>query len=315
VQLRTVVLRRLLQVVPVLIGLLVVTFALVHLTPGDPARGLLTQRVTPQILAQVRHELGIDKPIAVQFSTYVGHVASGNLGHSYRLDTSVNSIVWARLPTTIYLVAYSCLISIVLGVPLAVLAAVYAGRPTDKIIRAVLVVSLALPSFWVGLLFVKYISLGTHAFPAGGDGVGFAGHLYSLFLPALTLSLTFLCVLVRNLRALLIEVIEKDFVALARLKGISRLRLYGHHIMRNAMGPAVTILGLNRSYLLSASVVVESVFAVTGIGYTLVTAVLTRDYQLVQGLTLVFGLLVVSITLTVDIVQSLSDPRRLAMAA
>ncbi len=309
-RLRSLVGRRLAQVLPVLLGLLVVTFALVHLTPGDPARSLLTQRVTPQILSQVRHQLGIDQPLYRQFADYAGNVAQGNLGHSYRLGESVNSLVWARLPITLLLVLFSCLLAVVLGVPLAVLAASHVGRWQDKVVRGVLIVSLALPSFWLGLLFVKYLALGTGAFPVGGAGTGFFGHVGHLFLPALTLCLTFLAVLVRALRSVLIDVLQEDYTALARLKGISRRRLYLRHVLRNALPPAVTILGLNMSYLISASVVVESVFAINGIGDTLVSAVVSRDYQLVQGLALVFGLLVVVITLAVDLLQMALDPRR-----
>ncbi len=165
-----------------------------------------------------------------------------------------------------------------------------------------------MPGFWIGLLMIGFLALRLGWFPAGGSGSGFAGDLWHLFLPALTLALSFLAVLVRNLRASLIEVLEADYVSLAVLKGIPRLRVYTRHVLRNALIPAVTIVGLNLSYLLGASVVVESVFSVDGIGNTLVNAVLSRDYQLVQGLALVFGVLVLLITLTVDIIQAALQP-------
>jgi len=298
----------------VLLGVILVTFALVHLTPGDPARALLTQKVTPQILAQVRHQLGEDKPLVVQFGTYAAHVVRGDLGYSYRLGESVNSVIAARLPVTLYLVVYACLLALLMGVPLAVIAATHVGGLPDKVTRVILMASLAVPTFWIGVLFVKYLSLDAGIFPVGGEGQGFFGHAGHLFLPALTLSLTFLSVLVRSLRAVLIDVLGHDYTAFARLKGISRRQLYTSHVMRNALPPAVTILGLNMSYLLGASVVVESVFAINGIGNTLVSAVISRDYQLVQGLALVFALLVLAITLLVDLIQALLDPRRLAVA-
>jgi peptide/nickel transport system permease protein len=302
------------QLLPVLLGVIVVTFALVHLTPGDPARALITQKVTPQILAQVRHQLGEDQSILEQFATYVAHVTQGNLGYSYQLGESVNSLVSARLPITLFLVAYSCLLAIVMGVPLAVVAATHVGRWPDKLTRLVLMASLAVPTFWIGVLLVKYLALDAKVFPVGGSGTGFLGHLGHLFLPALALSLTFLSVLVRSLRAVLIDVLGHDYTAFARLKGIGRRQLYVSHVLRNALPPAVTILGLNMSYLLGASVVVESVFAIDGVGNTLVSAVVSRDFQLVQGLALVFALLVVAITLVVDLIQAILDPRRWAVA-
>jgi peptide/nickel transport system permease protein len=307
-------LRRARHLPAVLLGVIIVTFLLVHLTPGDPARTLILAKVTPAILNQVRHELGENQPIFNQFATYVGHVFSGNLGYSYRLGESVNSLISARLPITLFLVVYSGLLAILMGVPLAIIAATNVGRWPDQLTRVLLMASLAVPTFWIGVLFVKYLALDAGAFPVGGDGNGFLGHVGHLFLPALTLSLTFLSVLVRSLRAVLIDVLGQDFIAFARLKGISRRQLYREHIIRNALPPAVTILGLNMSYLLGASVVVESVFAIDGVGNTLVTAVVARDFQLVQGLALVFALLVVVITFAVDVVQMLLDPRRGAVA-
>lgn len=306
--------RRLRQLPVALLGICLVTFALVHFTPGDPARALLTQKVTPQILAQVRHQLGEDQSIFVQFASYVGHVVRGNLGYSYRLGESVDSLVSARLPITLFLVAYACLLALLMGVPLAIISATNVGRGPDKLTRVILMASLAVPTFWIGVLLVKYLALDAGVFPVGGSGAGFLGHVGHLFLPALALSLTFLSVLVRSLRAVLIDVLGHDYTAFARLKGIGRRQLYVRHVLRNALPPAVTILGLNMSYLLGASVVVESVFAIDGVGNTLVSAVISRDYQLVQGLALVFALLVVAITLLVDLTQAALDPRRWAMA-
>jgi peptide/nickel transport system permease protein len=298
----------------VLFGIVVVTFGLVHLTPGDPARALITQQITPGILHQIRVALGENHSTFHQFLVYLGHVVTGNLGYSFRLSESVNTIVGARLPTTLFLVAYAGLLALLLGVPLALLSATHVGRWPDRLTRLLLMASLAIPTFWIGVLFVKYLSLDAGLFPVGGYGSGFFGHIGHLFLPALTLSLTFLSVLVRSLRALLIEVFETDYIAFARLKGIGRREFYTRHVLRNALPPAITILGLNMSYLLGGAVIVESVFAVDGIGNTLVFAVTSRDFQLVQGVALVFALLVLVITLAVDIVQALLDPRRMHTA-
>jgi peptide/nickel transport system permease protein len=301
--------RRLVQLVPVLFGLTLVTFALIHLVPGDPARALAGQRATPEILAGIRDRLGIDEPLIEQYWSFVAGIAQGDLGHSFMLRQEVNTIIAARLPTTIFLVVYACILAIVLGVPLAVVSAVKRERWPDHATRWLVVIGLGLPSFWIGVLLISFVALRTGIFPVGGSGTGFVGQLWHLFLPALTLAISFLAVLVRSLRASLVEVLDADYIALARLKGIGPFRLYAHHILRNALIPAVTILGLNLSYLLGASVVVESVFAVPGIGNTLVNAVLSRDYQLVQGIAVVFGLIVVLITMAVDLTHAALDPR------
>jgi len=304
-----IVLRRLGQLIPVLFGLTIIAFALIHLTPGDPAEGLLAQRVTPQLIQQVRSQLGLNAPLWKQYLHFLWNAVHGNLGYSYRLHENVNVLVADGLPVTLFLVLYASLIAVVVGVPLSIAAASLHDRWPDRIIRGGLIASFALPAFWVAVM-LSLIALRTGVLPASGYGTGFFSHVGHLFLPALTLSLTFLVVLVRSLRASLIEVFDSDYVALAKLKAVSRTRLLTHHVLRNAISPAVTILGLNISYLLGATVVVESVFAVNGLGNILVTGVLSNDYQLVQGLVLVFGLLVILVNLGVDLSQAAIDPRR-----
>ena len=304
-----IILRRLGQTVPVLFGLTIIAFLLIHLTPGDPAEGLLAQRVTPQLIQQVRRQLGLNAPLWQQYLQFLWNVVHGDLGYSYRLHENVNVMVAVGLPVTLSLVIYASLIALAVGVPLSIAAASFRDRWPDRIIRGGLITSFALPAFWVAVM-LGLIALRTGVLPASGYGAGFFGHIGHLFLPALTLSLTFLVVLVRSLRASLIETYEMDYVALAKLKAISRIRLLTHHVLRNAISPAITILGLNMSYLLGATVVVESVFAVNGLGNILVTGVLQDDYQLVQGLVLVFGLLVILINLSVDVAQAAIDPRR-----
>ncbi len=292
-----------------LFGITLVTFAMVHLVPGDPARALAGQRATPQILASIRHQLGIDRPLLQQYWHFVVDIGHGQLGYSFLLHQPTDTLLAARLPTTLFLVGYGVMIAVVLGVPLAMISATHKEGWLDHSIKGSLVVGLGLPSFWIGLLLIAFLALRLKWFPVGGAGSGFPDELWHLFLPALTLALSFLAVLVRSLRASLIDVLDADYVSLAVLKGITRRRVYVRHVLRNALIPAVTIVGLNLSYLLGASVVVESVFSVDGIGNTLVNAVLSRDYQLVQGIALVFGVLVLMITLAVDVTQAALSPR------
>ncbi len=306
---RRLILRRLGQALPVLFGITLVTFSMVHLVPGDPARALAGQRATPQILASIRRQMGLDQPLLQQYWHFISGLPRGQLGYSFLLHQTTDALLRARLPTTLFLVGYGVAIAVVLGVPLAIASATHNERWLDHGIKGTLVVGLGLPSFWIGLLLIGFFALRLGWFPVGGAGSGFFDGLWHLFLPALTLALSFLAVLVRSLRASLIEVLDADYVSLAVLKGVPRSQVYIRHVLRNALIPAVTIIGLNLSYLLGASVVVESVFTVDGIGNTLVNGVLSRDYQLVQGIALVFGVLVLLITLTVDVTQAALSPR------
>lgn len=300
---------RTLQALPALIGIMVVTFFLVHLLPGDPARSIVGIRASPELVADIRERLGVDRPLPAQLTSYFGHILQGDLGQSFVLRVDVRELIIARLPATLFLVAYAGALAMVLAIPLALVAALRRGRLSDQLIRGSLVVALGIPSFWLGILLVTFVALRTGWFPSGGYGEGLLGHLWHLFLPALTLAVSFLAVVVRSLRASLFEVLESDYVALARLKGISRPRLVTHHLLRNALKPALTILGLNLSYLLGTSVIVESVFAINGIGNTLVSAILARDFLVVQGIALTFGILVIVITLLVDLARLALDPR------
>jgi peptide/nickel transport system permease protein len=301
--------RRILHAVPVLIGITLITFMLVHLLPGNPADAIAGVRATPQVVHTIDRQLGLDKPLVNQYLQYLGRVARGDLGHSYLSGDAISPIVAARLPATLFLIAYSAILALVAGVPLALIAAGRRDRLADHLIRGTLVLLLGVPSFWLGIMLVTYAALKLGAFPSSGYGSGFVQHITHLFLPAFTLAVTFLAVLVRSLRASIIEVVNADYVNLARLKGIPRRRVYIRHVMRNALRPAITIVGLNMSFLLGASLIVESVFGVNGIGNTMVQAVSSRDLPLVEGITLVFGVVVLLITLLVDCVQLALDPR------
>lgn len=300
---------RLLQALPVLLGLTLVTFALVHLLPGDPALSILGIKATPQAIDAIHRSLGTDQPLVGQYLGYLSRLAHGDLGQSFISGVDVTTLLVDHLPATLLLVAYAVVLALTLGLPLAVAAALQAGRWPDHIIRAVLVVALGIPSFWLGIVLIAYLSLRTGIFPSGGYGEDLIGHVTHLFLPALTLALTFLAVIVRSLRSSLIEVLSSDYIAAARLKGISGPRLISHHVLRAGVAPTITIVALNASYLLGASVVVENVFAVPGIGQTLVQAILQRDLLVVQGIALIFGLIVLILTLAVDLTQSALDPR------
>jgi peptide/nickel transport system permease protein len=301
--------RRALVVLPVLIGVTIVTFMLVRMLPGGPAQTLVGVRASPQAIAEVNRQLGLKHSLPSQYAHYISAVALGHLGHSILTGTSVNSIITSHLGVTVELIVYAVVLALLLGIPLAAIAAHRRDSWPDYAVRSVVVVTLGLPSFWIGVILISFLGLKLGWFPSGGAGGGLVSRLEHLFLPALTLAFTFLAVVVRSLRASIADILRADFVDAARLKGLPRRRLLVRHVLRIALMPVVTLVGLNMSYLLGASVIVENVFAVPGIGQQLVAAVLERDFLVVQGITFVFGLMVLTISISVDLIQAALDPR------
>lgn len=304
-----VLIRRGRQLVPVLFGLTLVTFFMVRLLPGGPVQTLVGMRASPAAVAAVNRQLGLSRPLPLQYVQYVGGLLRGDLGVSIISGTPVASIVGTHIWITLLLLIYAVAIALVLGVPLAVLAAQHRGSWLDHGVRGTVVATLGLPSFWIGIMLIALGSLRFHWFPAGGQGTGPAGLAAHLFLPALTLAFTFLSVLVRSLRASMSDLLRSDFVDAARLKGVSRITLLRRHVLRIAVIPVVTLVGLNVSYLLGTSVVVENVFSVNGIGQQLVAAILQRDFVVVQGIALIFGLVVMVVSVAVEVIQVALDPR------
>ena len=304
-----VLIRRARQLVPVLFGLTLVTFFMVRLLPGGPVQTLTGLRASPAAVAAVNRQLGLTRPLPVQYLHYVGGLLRGDLGVSIISGTPVASIVGTHIWITLLLLIYAVAIALVLGVPLGVLAAQHRGSWIDHGVRGAVVATLGLPSFWIGIMLIAFGSLRFHWFPVGGEGTGPAGLAAHLFLPALTLAFTFLSVLVRSLRASMSDILRSDFVDAARLKGVSRTALLRRHVLRIAVIPVVTLVGLNVSYLLGTSVVVENVFSVNGIGQQLVAAILQRDFVVVQGIALIFGLVVMAVSVAVEVIQVALDPR------
>jgi peptide/nickel transport system permease protein len=300
---------RTLQVIPTIIGVTLVTFLLVRLLPGGPVQTLVGVRATPASIAAVTRQLGLSRPLVDQYFSYLGQLVHGNLGYSFLTGTSVSSIISTHLVVTMELIGLAVVLALLAGIPLATLAAYKRDAWEDHLVRASTVITLGLPSFWVGILFVSFLGLRLNWFPSGGAGSGLLGTLYHLFLPALTLALTFLAVVVRSLRASMSDILRADSVDAARIKGISRRRVLTRHILRVASLPVVALVGLNMSYLLGTSVIVENVFDIPGMGQQLVSAILQRDFLVVQGITLIFGLIVIAISVAVDLVQAALDPR------
>ena len=302
--------RRLLQLVPITLGVTILVFFLIHLVPGDPARTILGNQATTQRVALLRHAWGLDRPLPVQYGKFMGRLVRGDLGTSLFYNVGAGHLVLQRLPVTLWLIGLGALVSVLLAVPLAAIAATHRDRPADHIVRAVPLVGLGFPPFWVGivLLLVFALHLG-RLFPVGGYGNGFVGHLHSMFLPALTVALGIAPILVRSLRASLLEVLESDYIATARSKGIPERRVLARHALRNAIISTVSVLGVNIGYLVGGTLIIEQVFAVPGIGQLMINSIFQRDFPVVQAVTLVFSVMVVLVYLLTDVAHALLDPR------
>src|SRR3954465_12669232 len=268
------VLRRLLHLLPITLGVTILVFFLIHLVPGDPARTILGNQATDARVAALRHVWGLDRPLPVQYLKFLDRLVHGDLGTSLFYSVGAAHLVLARLPVTLWLIIFGTVLSGVVAVPLAALAATRRERLTDHVVRVVPLVGLGFPSFWLGIMLLLAFALHFgRLFPVGGYGHGFFGHLHSMFLPALTVALALCPILIRSLRAALLEVLESDYGTTARAKGLSERRVLMHHALRNAAISTVSVLGVNVGFLVGGTLVIEQVFAVPGVGQLLINAI------------------------------------------
>jgi peptide/nickel transport system permease protein len=305
----TFVFRRLLMLVPVAIGVTIVVFFMIHLIPGDPARTILGLHATPQRIAILHKQWGLDRPLVSQYWLFMDRLLHGNLGQSLYYSVPAAPLIWQRLPPTLWLIIYAAVLAIVISVPLAMIAATRKDAVRDQVVRAVPLLGLGMPPFWVGILLVYALAIKVRAFPVSGYGTGFVGHLHSMFLPALTVAIALAPVVIRALRASMFNVLGAEYITTARSKGVPGPRLFMRHVLRNAVIPAVTVLGINIGYLIGGTVVIEVIFAVPGIGQLMINSIFQRDFPVVQGVTLVFGVLVVLVNLLADLSYAALDPR------
>lgn len=302
-------LRRVGQTLPVALLVTVLIFLLIKLLPGDPAAAILGERASDEAIRVLHRQWGLDRPLPVQYAVYMRNLLTGDLGQSLRYRTPVTELLPRRTGVTLFLVVYSLVLSVLIAVPLAMLAATHRDRWPDQLVRALITLPLASPAFWIGILLLILFALHLRWFPAAGYGEGFAGHLRHLFLPALTLSHAFAAVLTRNLRSALIDVQATTYVDFARAKGLARRVVLFRHVLRAAMLPIITLIGVRLSYAIGGSVVIETVFSLPGLGSWMVESIFARDYMVVQTLTLAFALGAMLINLATDLLYPLFDPR------
>ena len=303
------VLKRILLTVPLLLGIVLLVFLILEITPGDPVRQIVGLRASEERLEEVREELGLDDPVWVQYARYVKGVASGDLGFSYKSRQSVAASIAERLPVTMWLLGFGVAFSLLLSVPLGIISALKQNRPVDHVIRGAGLVGLTMPSFWVGIILILLVALPTGLFPVGGFGETTAEHLHSIILPAITLAIAIAPIQIRALRASVIGVMGADYISTARSLGIPSGRLMRRFVVRNAAPPMIAILALDIGFLLFGAVVIETTFALPGIGQGLVLAARGRDIPSIQGYTLLFAVIVVAVYLLADIMTAIVDPR------
>jgi ABC-type dipeptide/oligopeptide/nickel transport system permease component len=297
------VLRRIALVIPVLIGVSIVTFLMSHLVPGDPVAVMLGTNATAENRAELRQQLGLNDPLYVQYFRYVGHAVRGDFGHSIRSQQPVLSEIEQRVGSTLQLTLAAMAIAVVVGIGLGVAAAWTRSRLAQAGIMSFALLGISMPSFWSGILLILLFGLKLRWFPIAGSGPK------ALVLPAITLAAPAAAVLARMTRSTLLEVLNQDFVRTARAKGLGERIVIVRHALRNALIPVLTIVGLQFGGLLTGAVIVESVFSRPGLGRYAVTAISSRDFPEIQGIVLLAAVVYVFVNLIVDLLYAALDPR------
>ncbi|MEQ1601669.1 MAG: ABC transporter permease [Methylophilaceae bacterium] len=296
--------KRLLGVIPVVFGVLLLTFLLVHLVPGDPVDVMLGESATQADRTELRADLGLDRPLVIQFATYLNKLAHGDFGRSIHTQTPIANLLAERLPATASLAITALLIALCLGLPLGIVAALKQHQWPDKLATLLSLTLSAMPHFWLGPLLMLVFALWLGWLPVSGmDGVA------SMVLPALTLGFGLAAILTRMTRASLLEVLHEDFVRTARAKGLPERMVILHHALRAALLPVVTVIGLQLGSLLAGAVITETVFGWDGVGRLLVESIEKRDYPVTQACVLVIALIYVLVNLLTDFLYARLDPR------
>ena len=287
-------------------------FLLLHLSPGDPATVIAGDYASPEDIARIRAQLGLDQPLYIQFTTWVGQLVHGDLGVSIFSNLPVSQLIMQRIEPTLSLAFFTLTIAIVVAVPLGVLAAWKAGSWIDRGVMAFSVLGFSTPVFVLGYALIYFFSLKLNFFPVQGYtsiSEGLWPFLHRLILPSVTLSVIFIALFARITRASVMEILEEDYIRTARAKGLSNRTVLMRHALRNAAVPIITVIGIGFALLIGGVVVTESVFNIPGLGRLTVDAVLRRDYPVIQGIILVFSATYVLVNLIIDILYVALDPR------
>ncbi|RMF83189.1 MAG: ABC transporter permease [Nitrospinota bacterium] len=303
--------QRILATIPVMAVVAIFVFSLLHLTPGDPAAVIAGDYASPEDIIRIRHKLGLDKPIHVQFGIWIGHVLRGDLGTSIFSGLPVTTLIGQRLEPTLSLTIFTMLIAAVTAIPMWVLAAWKSRTWIDRIVMMFAVLGFSMPVFWLGFLLMYSFAIRLSLLPVQGYvnlSKGLLPFLRHLILPSLTLGLVYMALIARMTRASMLEVLQEDYIRTAHAKGLKPNAVLIRHALKNASLPVVTIIGVGFALLIGGVVVTESVFAIPGLGRLTVDAILHRDYPVIQGVILIVSAAYVLINLLVDLIQSLHSP-------
>ncbi len=305
--------KRLLALIPVLLVISVVIFMLIHLVPGDPAAAMLGEQATQEQIDALRHTLGLDLPLGVQYFRWLAGLLRGDWGESLFMKGTMGEILWSHMVPTLQQTLVAVFFATLVGVPLGMLAAIRRGRLTDRLISAFSTVGVSMPSFLMGLGLVLLFSVQLRWLPSSGykeiSSFGWGTHLRYLILPGIALGFIEMGLIIRMTRSAMLEILSADYMRMARAKGVSRTRMFLKHALKNALIGILTVVGLSFISCLGGAAVTESIFNIPGIGKLTLNAVMRRDYEVVQAVVLLVSLLNVLCTLVLDLLYGLIDPR------
>ena len=301
--------RRGLQSILTILGAITIVFLILRLTPGDPVEIILEDYATPELVAQTREQYGLDKSIPEQYAIYLKNLVTGDLGRSIVLRQDVTTLIRASFWHTFELAFAAIIVTIIVGVPLGLVAAIWRNTIADYLAMVTALLGISTPNFWLALIMIYVFSFELQWFPVQGAGEGFVDRVHHLLLPAIVLGIRSAALTARTTRSAILEILGEDYVRTARAKGLRETRVIWTHVFRNALIPVLTVLGIFFAQLLAGAAVIEIVFGRPGLGKTLVDSILARDYPLSQGLIIVFLLAVTVVNLLVDISYGFIDPR------
>ncbi len=302
--------RLLTRVLPVAVGVVVTVFFLLRLVPGDPARVILGDQATDASVMALHNQLGLDKPLWTQFWDFVGQLVTHfDTGQSLVYGESTRTLILGRAPLSLGIVAIAVVVTLMAAVPLAVVAATHRNGPIDHLIRVIPAVGMGMPTFWIGMLLIVVFAVTLKWLPVGGVGTGAFEPWRSLVLPGVAVAIGAVPPLIRSLRAQLLDVVSADFVTTLRAAHVPERRIQFRHVLRNAAVPTLNLFGVNVAYMIGGTLVVEKVFAINGVGMLLFNSITSRDFPAVQGVALYCAFFVVVITIVVDLLSTVLDPR------
>jgi ABC-type dipeptide/oligopeptide/nickel transport system permease component len=299
------IIRRLLQMIPITLGILTLVFSLIHLIPGDPAAAIAGESARPEDIAQVRKALGLDLPLWKQYVTYLSNVAHGDLGRSFRTNEKVSKEILARYPATIQLAMGAMFVALLVAFPLGIISAIYRNSWIDNVARFFALIGVSMPSFWFGPLLIIAFAINHTWFPVSGREEGFK----SIVLPSVTMGLALAAILTRMIRVSLAEELNQLYVTTAIAKGVTRAKAIFRHALKNALIPVITVLALQFGSLLTGAIITEQIFSWPGLGRLLIQSINNRDYPQVQASILVIAVTYIMVNFLSDLLYGVVDPR------